>query len=648
MSAIRYRSEIDGLRAVAVLPVILFHMGYSWISGGFIGVDVFFVISGYLITSILAKEINSGTFTFREFWARRIRRILPTMLVVVSATLTVTYFAVFKGDHRVIGAQALAGLFSIANLYYWRTTGDYWGTASEESPFLHTWSLSVEEQFYAFFPILMWGVVHCHRKLLPAITVLGALSSLILFLYGVLNNPIFTFYALPTRSWELGIGCYLALSMPKKQSNRHSVLGLVGLGMVIASFFFVPRMNGGLAIGVFGTALILAFGQSGWCRLLLSNQFVVHIGKISYSLYLWHWPVLVFADLFGFKSDKLWLSVPIYLLSLATFHLVEKRTRRRKGAVPVIGICFLVVAGVAAFLVVAPGVYDSSKFSKPVWDLGFDLRVRESLDREFQRIAGMVDVRTGFVHTDAYKTDGIITGPGDGKPQIVVLGDSHGVMWSPTLQRITEQAGYRTAFWSMNAVSPMVKLPLTADSGTQFLSSQDKLAYDKARLDQIARWGPSLVILCVRWSQYRESDTKDLLNFLVNNSGRVLLMEQPPELPFGNRNALQWVIYQGMEPKDGESQYLPMDTALDQASQSLVESIVSSYRECDRIPIRQVYARQDMALVLRGREAVYLDDDHLTAYGTTLASAEIESAIQTALTNVVSAGVFGNVSEKLK
>ena len=153
MAQIGYRPEIDGLRAVAVIPVILFHMGLSWIPGGFIGVDVFFVISGFLITSIIKTELDQGGFSFSNFWARRVRRILPAMIFVSACTLAFAYVFVFLPEQQAIGKQALAALFSVANIYFWLSTGDYWGNASEESPFLHAWSLSVEEQFYLFFPI---------------------------------------------------------------------------------------------------------------------------------------------------------------------------------------------------------------------------------------------------------------------------------------------------------------------------------------------------------------------------------------------------------------------------------------------------------------------------------------------------------------
>jgi len=200
MFSISYRPEIDGLRAFAVIPVILFHMDYEWIPGGFIGVDVFFVISGFLITSILKRELEAGTFTFRNFWARRIRRILPAMIVVSIVTLAVTYVFVFKPDRPLIATQCVAALASVANIYSWRTAGDYWGTEADQSPFLHMWSLSVEEQFYLFFPIFMWMAFALRPRRLQGFISFVIVSSLPVFLYGSQAHPVATFYLLPTRA----------------------------------------------------------------------------------------------------------------------------------------------------------------------------------------------------------------------------------------------------------------------------------------------------------------------------------------------------------------------------------------------------------------------------------------------------------------
>ena len=360
MSSIGYRPEIDGFRALAVIPVILFHLKWAGMRGGYLGVDVFFVISGYLITSIVTHELAAGTFTFRGFWARRIRRIFPALLVMVVTTLAVSSRFVFKGDQSAIGEQTLAVLFSVANLHFRKNIGDYWGADASHSPVLHTWSLSVEEQFYLFFPALIWLVMKFRRRWLPGVILCIAVASLGLFLRETKSHPTIAFYLLRTRAWELATGCLLAVVCRGREkiptaatSENENILGLAGLAMVIASYFLVTSLDGGLIIPVFGAALVIAFGQTGICRTLLSQRPLVSVGKISYSLYLWHWPVIVFAERFGVTNSHFHSSLLCALmlvLATASYVFIERPTRRRPRVIPLIVAAYPLVWGFAAHL----------------------------------------------------------------------------------------------------------------------------------------------------------------------------------------------------------------------------------------------------------------------------------------------------------
>lgn len=636
MAEIGYRPEIDGLRAVAVIPVILFHMGLSWIPGGFIGVDVFFVISGFLITSIIKKELAQGTFSFRDFWARRVRRILPAMIFVTACTLAATYFFVFRPEQQVIGKQALAALLSVANIYFWRSTGDYWGTAAEESPFLHAWSLSVEEQFYLFFPIAMWLIFRFRSRWLQGCIATAVVGSLALFLWGAQAYPTATFYLLPTRVWELGSGCLLAVSF-SNQSSRDSNFGIfatVGLGMVVLSYLFFDTLNEGLGLAVVGTALIISFGQTGLCNKLLSQRPVVHVGKISYSLYLWHWPVLVLAEPTGVDwdgpSDKVLLACAIYLLAFGTYQLIEKPTRRRSGAVPAILVSGILIAGAALGMAWVERCYDTSEFETPHWyGLYYDLKPGNEMGVDFLRIIKTMNVPKREAPRDAYMNGGIIVGEGDLKPRIVVLGDSHGVMWSDAIRSVTERLKIKTSFISMNGEDPFIRLPLNNEQGGMYLSPEEKFAYDKSRLELIKRWNPELVILCCRWSGVKESRTIDLLGFLAEHSANVLLMEQPPEvLRIGNHSAIQYIASKGIRPESGVTKYFPTGNTRDvEEGRTLVRVLAAKYRQCGLIPVHDLYRKESNTLVLNGRNVVYVDDDHLTTYGAQIAVPLIEQVI---------------------
>jgi|GEM_PF-175757 len=642
LTAIKYRPEIDGLRALAVIPVILFHMDFDWLAGGYIGVDVFFVISGFFITSIIKKELESGTFSFREFWARRVRRILPAMLFVTVATLVMAYVFAFRPDQPIVGKQSVAALLSVANIYFWRTSGDYWGTKAEESPFLHTWSLSVEEQFYLLLPISMWLIFRYRPCWLPGFFLFIIVSSVSLFIYGSLVHPTATFYLLPAREWELGTGCYLALILQpngnrlvKTESFRS--LALLGLCMVIASYLLLPTINAGLAIAVLGTALIIGFAQSGPCNTILAQKPLVHIGKLSYSLYLWHWPVLVFAEVLRFGLPRITLVLPIYLLSLASYYLVEKPTRRRKGLIPWIVCCYVLTLGLSAVLVFSSRQYDISSYERAHYDgMFYNLHPAVRPDQLEKKLPGF-EIPKRQAAADAFLHGGVIVGSSDSKPKIVVLGDSMGTMWSNVIRTVTEKMEVTTSFYSMAGVTPFLELPLRDNQRLSSMSSQEKFLYDKARLQFINEWNPRLIILCAAWSRYSEDQTIDLMQYLEARGFRVLLIEQPPILvEVDRRDVMQYLLYKGIQPAMGVQKYFPSgdwDRDNGKAGRELVRKLSGKYANCDYVPVFDLFAKQDKALVLDGTNLVYVDFLHLTTYGTQLALPRIEQAIMTAFEN---------------
>jgi peptidoglycan/LPS O-acetylase OafA/YrhL len=295
-----YRPEIDGLRALAVLPVLLFHAGLG-MRGGFMGVDIFFVISGYLITTLIARDLQLGCFKMRDFWERRIRRILPAAAVMVIATLIAGAIILLPQSFENLGQSALAQSLMVSNFYFWQQDG-YFAAPSDYEALLHTWSLAVEEQFYLILPALL---VFLNRKFPARITlVLGLvfLTSLIWSFLGPYLYPTASFYLLPARAWELLLGSLIAIFAIKVPGGRLGAefLSLAGIVlMVYPMLTYVPTtpFPGIAAISpCLGAALfIVATRKHGTlARQFLSLSPFVFIGKISYSLYLWHWPLLVF------------------------------------------------------------------------------------------------------------------------------------------------------------------------------------------------------------------------------------------------------------------------------------------------------------------------------------------------------------------
>lgn len=302
MTTLAYRRDIDGLRAVAVIAVVLFHFGVPGVTGGFVGVDVFFVISGFLITSIIWRERQAGRFSFVDFWARRVRRILPALFVLLAAALVAGWFLLVPKDYEELGRSARYQVLFTSNLLFMRQDG-YFDVASDIKPLLHTWSLSVEEQFYIVFPLLLTllssRLKHWRLALLGVLLVSFGLS-----VWAVAHHPEKAFFLLPMRAWELLAGALLAV-MPVRDWRASPALAqgvsLAAMALIlIAVFGFDARTPfPGVAallpvLGVVG--LIWANGhQSTWIGRLLSTRLMVGLGLISYSWYLWHWPVFVFA-----------------------------------------------------------------------------------------------------------------------------------------------------------------------------------------------------------------------------------------------------------------------------------------------------------------------------------------------------------------
>ncbi|MDB4169932.1 acyltransferase [Planktomarina sp.] len=299
-----YRTEIDGLRAISVLGVIFYHAGFSSISGGFAGVDVFFVISGYLIGGQILKELAAGQFSYWSFYGRRARRILPALFVVTLVSALLGYFILLPQDYRYFFGAAFTSLLSVSNFWFMDQI-DYFNPQAALDPLVHTWSLGVEEQFYLFAPILLGVTWFRFRRLLVFLVAFLMLASLGLTLALSSSAPMFTFYMLPTRAWELFAGILVAIAFGKPWwvvcKKWHGQLSMLGLLVLLIGIVFTPS---GVAwpgfwtiIPVTGTLLVLLFGQANSiARTVLSLAAMRALGVISYSAYLWHQPILSFLE----------------------------------------------------------------------------------------------------------------------------------------------------------------------------------------------------------------------------------------------------------------------------------------------------------------------------------------------------------------
>lgn len=357
----KYRPDIDGLRAVAVLSVVAFHAFPAWMKGGFIGVDVFFVISGFLISTIIFENLDRGTFSFAEFYARRVKRIFPALLLVLIASYAFGWFALLADEYKQLGKHIAAGAGFVSNLVLWGEAG-YFDNSAETKPLLHLWSLGIEEQFYIVWPFVLWLAWKKKFNLLT-LTFLVAFVSFYLNLKGIKKDAVATFYSPQTRFWELLSGSILAwFALYKKGAFANYKLKIDGwlakliyretvevdgktlsnvtsfLGSLLLAYGFwritkdVSFPGKWAVIPVLGAVLIILAGPKAWInRKVLSNKIAVWFGLISFPLYLWHWPILSFARIVESEVPSRNIRIAAVVLSIVlawlTYKLVERPLR---------------------------------------------------------------------------------------------------------------------------------------------------------------------------------------------------------------------------------------------------------------------------------------------------------------------------------
>jgi peptidoglycan/LPS O-acetylase OafA/YrhL len=462
----RYRPEIDGLRAIAVLPVIFFHAGWSLFQGGYVGVDIFFVISGYLITSIIAEDLAQKKFSIQHFYERRARRILPALFFVMLCCLPFAWQ--WMTPHQLKSfAQSLVAVSGFSsNILFFLTSG-YFDSASELKPLLHTWSLAVEEQYYMVFPLLLMAIWRFkHNKVLVLLSGLFVLS-LLCAEWGWRNNTEANFYLLPMRGWELLAGAILALHMGQYNKDAKAVqkgsnlLSVVGLALVFGSLFFfdksIPHPSLYTIFPVLGTLLIIYSAQAGtWVARLLSFKPILYIGLISYSLYLWHQPLFVFARLrLGeHLNPEIYAALIIAAIGLAWFNYqFVERPFRNKKAISVRQI--FVFSALGSLLFIALGFYGHVK-------QGFPERFGEEGKKVLAQVTRPAPFMTGCLKDYSIKDKSSLftecqlgNKPSSSKPNIILLGDSHAASLAYGLDKALHTTGYNGLQLTVNGCPPI-------------------------------------------------------------------------------------------------------------------------------------------------------------------------------------------------
>lgn len=506
-----YRSDIDGLRAVAVASVVIYHAFPESLPGGFVGVDVFFVISGFLITTIILGSLTTDTFGFADFYARRIKRIFPALLVVLAACTAAGWLILFPDDYRQFGTHLLAAAAFASNLLLWHEAG-YFDAASEFKPLLHLWSLGVEEQFYLIWPLLL---VAAHRLRLRPWTLAAAVFALSFGLCAAMvrTHPIADFYSPATRAWELMLGALLACAPIRAlaptslaattRARAIAANGAAWLGMGILAFALLrfdkttPFPGAWALLPTLGTALLIAAGPRAWIvQNALSRRLLVGIGRISYPIYLWHWPLLSFAHIYlgDTPSPKIrvLLALSSVALAWATWRFVESPIRfgAPRTVTASLSTAMAGTAAAAVALIASGGM-----------PMRIDAAARRYADFTYNSGDGS-RVNTCWL-TDAQAPDAYVEscmdpGPRGREPLMMVWGDSHAARLFPGLNAIY-RSRYRMAQYTRSSCPAFLEPTHTYEicgKANQYI------------LGRVAEARPDVVVLFGYWALYAAPDAR--------------------------------------------------------------------------------------------------------------------------------------------
>lgn len=533
-----YRPDIDGLRALAVLSVIVFHVFPQRLSGGFIGVDIFFVISGFLISSILFEDFQKNTFSFADFYTRRARRIFPALITVLFPVAAFGWYVLTPDEFAMLGKQIAAGAGFVGNIAFWLESG-YFDSSANTKPLLHLWSLGVEEQFYIVWPLLLYGAWRKGASFLTVIIVLG-LASFALNVAGVNRYSDAVFYLPITRFWELLAGATLAyVAVIKRVHSADGVFGratsmtlvpdtmsVAGLGLLIGSLLLLDKSRvfpgWWAALPVLGTVMIISAGPQGVInRLVLGNRVATFIGLISYPLYLWHWPLLAFAQLFyGHVPVKVRLMLlgATLILAWLTWKLVEKRLRRKKSSGSsannrrqVLVLYGVMVAFCAAGLLALDRKFTPRNTTPDIDALLAAQHDWEFPPRHFKKVSTFSQVLFERAGTDTHYT--------------VFIGDSLMQHYAARIERLLSERAhpsYSVIFATGGGCPSVPNLVYVAAHQHPDCENVGKVAYETARRSDVKK-----VVIGGSWHRYLDDKSRE---FVIRSGNRQIRYGEPGAL----------------------------------------------------------------------------------------------------------------------
>lgn len=647
----KYRPEIDGLRSVAVLPVILFHAGFSLFSGGYVGVDVFFVISGYLITTILITERANGTYSLLGFYERRARRILPALFFVLLCTVPFAWRWIPPDPFEDYARSLSYAAMFISNIHFLEKSS-YFDVGAEFRPLLHTWSLAVEEQYYLLFPLVLWALGHFARaKFLWVFLILSALS-LALAEWGWRNYPTENFFFSPSRLWELLAGSICAVLLLGRAQMRSEVGAAAGLALILFSVVFydasLPFPSVYTLVPVLGTVLIILYAAPGtWVARALSVKPMVAIGLISYSAYLWHQPLFAFARIRSISEPSVLLmsalAAAALLLAWLTWLFIETPFRRRKVLADRGPLLTASVIGIALFA--GFGTWgDQTK--------GFPIRVEEEVPGPLTEWRKQIyEIRQQDICRDEVAREGgrlcalYDREAPDGA--VALMGDSHAQSLLPAFETVAEDHNLRV-LRGIRAACPPLKGVFLASGGAEAIVCHN-ITHHLANLT--VQSGAETVVIAARWSLYAtggflgeeddfaltpvaggrvggaearltnyENALAETIRFYNKAGMRVILVEQVPQHWVLPENVLLQGVLQGLSPDEAKDKFHASFIEIER-HEGLVDDAhrvlrdVAAREGAEVLSLSELFVDGDRYAWFLDDTVLYRDSDHLSTRG---------------------------------
>lgn len=613
---LKYRPELDGLRAIAVLSVILYHADFELFSGGFVGVDVFFVISGYLITSIIFVELQEDKFSLLNFFERRIRRIFPALFIVMLSCLIFAWLWFLPNDFRTYARTQVAVSMFASNILFWRESG-YFDAGVETKPFFHTWSLAVEEQFYLIYPVGLVLLFRYFRRWIPTTIVFVAFFSFAFAQWASQERPILAFYILPARIWELLVGALVAIVLISGYEKRPHLalketcagLGLFLIAYSVFTFDSSTPFPGFFALApTVGTALIIVFGEKDThIGRLLSLKVLVGIGLISYSAYLWHHPIFAFARYQGLQiqlsSISTLLLVVTFICAFLSWRYIETPFRVHRSLnrrnIFVFGATFSVLFIAAGLAIYVSNGLESRFKTRLIGDVG-QLEFHQYLDDKY------FDCEPKSVAAEALSWEGHLRCKQSkkGVADVVLLGDSHA----------------EHLFIGLAEAEPALNIAFYILDGMPLVENNDF----RVIFDELLKNGKSQHVLMTfdYHSRILIDSQNDVLEGLeltiekLRQSSKVVSLLG--KIPSFSVNA-EMCKFRHRKTDNLALCYLSVNQATEQSREFITRvKHLSNEQNIEFFEIYQALCNETDCGMIKGRRILYRDDNHLNILGSEL------------------------------